>query len=217
MRLNFSSLSFCVQDGVLKPWNSFDHLLTNIHFPLAQGSAFDVSSSPFLIFANEISRSGSDILPSAHVTCFLSFLLTGYTFRNGQLSLLCLTVNRIRTAFLASSIKWWKEKEKPETVLHFSIPVCSVIVNAEEWRYFKDLTKTCTPLEVEMFHMKEDSLTPQVYLRPRESVHIPLKYQSFVSGHILLSQVSFLSATLIFFSFLRQSVCKMHIKRTVFL
>lgn len=55
------------------------------------------------------------------------------------------------------------------------------------------MTKTRTPLEVEMFHMKADSSTPQVYLRPRESVHIPLKYQSFVSGHALLSQVNFLS------------------------
>ncbi|XP_060788176.1 nephrocystin-4 [Neoarius graeffei] len=79
----------------------------------------------------------------------------------------------------------------PQTVtIECEDPELSVIVNAEEWRYFKDLTKTCTPLEVEMFHMKEDSLTPQVYLRPRESVHIPLKYQSFVSGHILLSQDS---------------------------
>ncbi|KAM9475251.1 LOW QUALITY PROTEIN: nephrocystin-4 [Clarias gariepinus] len=79
----------------------------------------------------------------------------------------------------------------PQTVtIECEDPEISVIVNAEEWRYFKDLTKTCTPLEVEMFHMKEDGLTPQVYLRPRESVHIPLKYQSFVSGHVLLSQDS---------------------------
>ncbi|GAA6087602.1 nephrocystin-4 isoform X1 [Tachysurus ichikawai] len=74
----------------------------------------------------------------------------------------------------------------------------SVIVNAEEWRCFKDMTKTCTPLEVEMFHMKEDGSTPQVYLRPRESVHIPLKYQSFVSGHALLSQDSKTSTSLHF-------------------
>lgn len=91
-----------------------------------------------------------------------------------------------------------KKKEKPEAVLHLSTSVCSVIVNAEEWRCFKDMTKTCTPLEVEMFHMKEDGSTPQVYLRPRESVHIPLKYQSFVSGHALLSQVNFLSGTIFF-------------------
>ncbi|XP_053481395.1 nephrocystin-4 isoform X1 [Ictalurus furcatus] len=79
----------------------------------------------------------------------------------------------------------------PQTVtIECEDPELSVIVNAEEWRYFKDLTKMCTPLEVEMFHMKEDSSTPQVYLRPRENVHIPLKYQSFVSGHVMLCQDS---------------------------
>lgn len=79
----------------------------------------------------------------------------------------------------------------PQTVtIECEDPELSVIVNTEEWRYFKDLTKTCTPLEVEMFHIKADSSTPQVYLRPKESIHIPLKYQSFVSGHVLLSQDS---------------------------
>ncbi|XP_053092001.1 nephrocystin-4 isoform X1 [Pangasianodon hypophthalmus] len=87
----------------------------------------------------------------------------------------------------------------PQTVtIECEDPELSVIVNAEEWRYFKDLTKTCTPLEVEMFHMKEGSSTPQVYLRPRESIHIPLKYQSFVSGHVLLSQDSKTSNSLHF-------------------
>ncbi|XP_047655868.1 nephrocystin-4 isoform X1 [Tachysurus fulvidraco] len=85
----------------------------------------------------------------------------------------------------------------PQTVtIECEDPELSVIVNAEEWRYFKDMTKTCTPLEVEMFHMKEDGSTPQVYLRPRESVHIPFKYQSFVSGHALLSQGSKTSTSL---------------------
>ncbi|ROL46089.1 Nephrocystin-4 [Anabarilius grahami] len=62
-------------------------------------------------------------------------------------------------------------------------PELSVIVKSEEWRYFKDLTKTLTPLEEEMFHLKESTLTPQVYLRPKESVHIPFKYQTFICGH----------------------------------
>ncbi|KAI5610314.1 nephrocystin-4 isoform X2, partial [Silurus asotus] len=80
----------------------------------------------------------------------------------------------------------------------------SVIVNAEEWRYFKDLTKTCTPLEVEMFHMKEDSSTPQVYLRPKESVHIPLKYQSFVQVHSFFQADSKTSNSL-YFAYHQQS------------
>ncbi|KAK9970752.1 hypothetical protein ABG768_026668 [Culter alburnus] len=62
-------------------------------------------------------------------------------------------------------------------------PELSVIVKSKEWRYFKDLTKTLTPLEEEMFHLKESTLTPQVYLRPKESVHIPFKYQTFICGH----------------------------------
>jgi len=78
--------------------------------------------------------------------------------------------------------------------LPFFIPLSflslSVIVKSEEWRYFKELTKTLTPLEEEMFHLKESTLTPQVYLRPKESVHIPFKYQTFVCGCIFPLQVN---------------------------
>ncbi|XP_062855133.1 nephrocystin-4 isoform X2 [Trichomycterus rosablanca] len=77
----------------------------------------------------------------------------------------------------------------PQTVtIECEDPELSVILKAEEWRYFKDLTETRTPLEAEMFHVKENSSTPQVYLRPKESVHIPLKYQTFLSGHVLASE-----------------------------
>ncbi|XP_072537672.1 nephrocystin-4 isoform X2 [Salminus brasiliensis] len=77
----------------------------------------------------------------------------------------------------------------PQTVtIECDDPELSVLVKAEEWRYFKDLTKTSTPMEAEMFHLKDNSSTPQVYLRPKESVHIPLKYQTFLSGHVLPSQ-----------------------------
>ncbi|XP_076860027.1 nephrocystin-4 [Brachyhypopomus gauderio] len=72
----------------------------------------------------------------------------------------------------------------PQTVtIECDDPELSVIVKAEEWRYFKDLTKTSTPLEAEMFHLKGSGSAPQVYLRPKESIHIPLKYQTFLSGH----------------------------------
>nr|XP_020655673.1 nephrocystin-4 isoform X2 [Pogona vitticeps] len=57
-------------------------------------------------------------------------------------------------------------------------PELSVLVDTCEWRYFKELTQTTTPLEEDMFHL-QDNLTPQVYLRPKESVHIPFKYQGF--------------------------------------
>ncbi|XP_072306312.1 nephrocystin-4 [Eucyclogobius newberryi] len=55
----------------------------------------------------------------------------------------------------------------------------SVITSAEEWRYFKSLSHSPTPVEENMFHLQPGAPGPQVYLRPKESLHIPLKYQSF--------------------------------------
>ncbi|XP_069638953.1 nephrocystin-4 isoform X2 [Haliaeetus albicilla] len=57
-------------------------------------------------------------------------------------------------------------------------PELSVILDPREWRHFKELTKSVTPVEEEMFHLHDD-LRPQVYLRPKETVHIPFKYQTF--------------------------------------
>ncbi|RMB91669.1 hypothetical protein DUI87_31899 [Hirundo rustica rustica] len=57
-------------------------------------------------------------------------------------------------------------------------PDLSVILDPREWRHFKELTKSVTPVEEDMFHLRDD-LKPQVYLRPSETVHIPFKYQTF--------------------------------------
>ncbi|XP_018864294.1 nephrocystin-4 isoform X2 [Parus major] len=57
-------------------------------------------------------------------------------------------------------------------------PELSVILDPREWRHFKELTKSVTPVEEDMFHLRDD-LKPQVYLRPSETVHIPFKYQTF--------------------------------------
>lgn len=65
----------------------------------------------------------------------------------------------------------------------------SVITTTEEWAYFKALTETPTPLEENMFHLEEGAPGPKVYLRPRESIHIPLKYQSFLCDHTVALQV----------------------------
>uniref|UniRef100_W5LQ66 Nephrocystin 4 n=1 Tax=Astyanax mexicanus TaxID=7994 RepID=W5LQ66_ASTMX len=71
----------------------------------------------------------------------------------------------------------------PQTItIECDDPELSVVVKAEEWRYFKDLVKVCTPMEEEMFHLQEKSSAPQLYLRPKESVYIPLKYQTFTSS-----------------------------------
>ncbi|KAM6977015.1 nephrocystin-4 [Aplochiton taeniatus] len=72
--------------------------------------------------------------------------------------------------------------------IHSDHPDLGVIVDTDEWRYFKALTRSPTPLEENMFHLGEDTLTPQVYLRPKESVHIPFRYQTFVSEHSVPSQ-----------------------------
>uniref|UniRef100_A0A3Q2ZLY6 Nephrocystin 4 n=1 Tax=Kryptolebias marmoratus TaxID=37003 RepID=A0A3Q2ZLY6_KRYMA len=72
--------------------------------------------------------------------------------------------------------------------IHSDDPELSVITDTEEWRYFKALTKTPTPVEENLFRMKEGAAGPQVYLRPKETIHIPLKYQSFICNHTLAIQ-----------------------------
>lgn len=57
----------------------------------------------------------------------------------------------------------------------------SLILDSREWRFFKDAAGLHTPLEEDMFHLRGD-LAPQLYLRPRETAHVPFKYQSFSTG-----------------------------------
>ncbi|XP_043387741.1 nephrocystin-4 isoform X6 [Chelonia mydas] len=67
-------------------------------------------------------------------------------------------------------------------------PELSVIVDSREWRHFKELTQTMTtPVEEDMFHL-QDNLMPQVYLRPKETIHIPFKYQTFSIDHTIMMQ-----------------------------
>nr|XP_057939815.1 nephrocystin-4 isoform X2 [Doryrhamphus excisus] len=77
----------------------------------------------------------------------------------------------------------------PQTVtIHSDDPELSVITNTEEWQYFKQLTKTPTTLEKDMFHTEEGAPGPKVYLSPKESVHIPMKYQSFLCDNNMAPQ-----------------------------
>ncbi|XP_056280183.1 nephrocystin-4 isoform X2 [Pseudoliparis swirei] len=77
----------------------------------------------------------------------------------------------------------------PQTVtVHSDDPELSAITNTEEWAYFKALCRTTTPLEENMFHLEEGAPGPRVYLRPKESIHIPLKYQSFLCDHTMALQ-----------------------------
>ncbi|XP_074874264.1 nephrocystin-4 isoform X2 [Carettochelys insculpta] len=67
-------------------------------------------------------------------------------------------------------------------------PELSVIVDSREWRHFKELTQTITtPVEEDMFHL-QGNLMPQVYLRPKETIHIPFKYQTFSVEHAVMMQ-----------------------------
>ncbi|XP_031235501.1 nephrocystin-4 isoform X4 [Mastomys coucha] len=66
-------------------------------------------------------------------------------------------------------------------------PELSIILDSQEWRYFKEATGLHTPLEEDMFHLR-GNLAPQLYLRPRETAHIPLKFQSFSVGSLAPTQ-----------------------------
>ncbi|XP_059997602.1 nephrocystin-4 isoform X3 [Lagenorhynchus albirostris] len=65
----------------------------------------------------------------------------------------------------------------------------SLILDGREWRYFKELFGLHTPLEEDMFHPR-GSLAPQLFLRPREMVHIPFKFQTFSAGPRASAQAS---------------------------
>ncbi|ELW68714.1 Nephrocystin-4 [Tupaia chinensis] len=60
-------------------------------------------------------------------------------------------------------------------------PELSLILDSREWRFFKDAANLHTPVEEDMFRL-HSSLGPQLYLRPRETAHVPFKYQSFSVG-----------------------------------
>ncbi|XP_059230231.1 nephrocystin-4 isoform X8 [Mustela nigripes] len=68
-------------------------------------------------------------------------------------------------------------------------PELSIIQDSREWRYFKDAAELNTPVEEDMFHLR-GNLAPQIFLRPRETVHIPFRYQTFSVGSPALVQAS---------------------------
>ncbi|XP_069804514.1 nephrocystin-4 [Dendropsophus ebraccatus] len=67
-------------------------------------------------------------------------------------------------------------------------PDLRVIVDTQEWRHFKELTNTTTPIEENMFHVQQQSESPQIYLRPKETVYIPFRYQTFCMDPTALLQ-----------------------------
>ncbi|MGH0143729.1 UNVERIFIED_CONTAM: hypothetical protein FKN15_000794, partial [Acipenser sinensis] len=96
------------------------------------------------------------------------------------------------TAYLCASKKrQLNRRASNKRARSLAVGVYSVIVDTQEWRHFKELSKTLTPLEEDMFHLEGNTLRPQVYLRPKETVYIPFKYQTFNADHAVMTQVSF--------------------------
>lgn len=62
------------------------------------------------------------------------------------------------------------------------------MTEAREWRHFKQLFGLSTPLEEGLFSQSTPDC-PQIFLRPKEMVHIPFKYQTFHADHSVIPQV----------------------------
>ncbi|XP_076806447.1 nephrocystin-4-like isoform X2 [Clavelina lepadiformis] len=63
-----------------------------------------------------------------------------------------------------------------------------VVTDSREWRYFKGLAGLHTPVEENMFNFDPNSSLPQIYLRPKETVYIPFRYQSYEADHEVATQ-----------------------------
>lgn len=67
--------------------------------------------------------------------------------------------------------------------------VCfSVIHNAREWRYFKMLYNVTTPVEEQLFNTSAAGDQPQIFLRPKETVHVPFRFLTFRADHSVPDQ-----------------------------
>ncbi|GAB1606074.1 Hypothetical predicted protein, partial [Argonauta hians] len=78
-----------------------------------------------------------------------------------------------------------------ETItIEYDDPELSIITNAEEWRSFKSENNLQTPVEEDMFADENhtDTKWKQVLMRPKESINIPFKFQSFTADHSISSQ-----------------------------
>jgi len=64
----------------------------------------------------------------------------------------------------------------------------SVIRDAREWRYFKMLNDVTTPVEEQLFSTGTACSQPQIFLRPKESVHVPFRFLTFRADHSVPDQ-----------------------------
>ncbi|XP_054576798.1 nephrocystin-4 [Eptesicus fuscus] len=78
----------------------------------------------------------------------------------------------------------------PHTVtIEVDNPELSLIVDSREWRHLKAAAGLHTPVEEDMFRLR-GGLAPQLFLRPRETAHIPFKYQTFSVAQVAFPQAS---------------------------
>lgn len=61
-------------------------------------------------------------------------------------------------------------------------PSPSLILDSREWRHFKEAADLHTPVEEDMFRLGGPA--PQLFLRPRETAHVPFKYQTFSAPQV---------------------------------
>ena len=64
----------------------------------------------------------------------------------------------------------------------------SVIDDAREWRYFKMLNDVTTPIEEQLFNTGTTCNQPQIFLRPKETVHVPFRFLTFRADHSVPDQ-----------------------------
>ena len=64
------------------------------------------------------------------------------------------------------------------------------MTDPREWRHFKMLNEIYTSVEEGMFNLDTASGKPEVFLRPKESIHIPFKFLSFKADHQTHTPVS---------------------------
>ncbi|XP_072022580.1 nephrocystin-4-like [Amphiura filiformis] len=69
-------------------------------------------------------------------------------------------------------------------------PDLSIITEPREWRHFKQLFETYTPVEENMFNVEDQTQVTgmRIFLRPKESVNVPFKYQCFKADQSVQSQ-----------------------------
>nr|XP_039250329.1 nephrocystin-4-like [Styela clava] len=61
-------------------------------------------------------------------------------------------------------------------------PELRVVTDSREWRFFKSKCNLRTPVEENMFNFDQATSLPQIYLRPKETVYVPFRYQGFEVG-----------------------------------